>query len=659
MKRYSAAVLLAMLVIANVAHGQVWLQSGASGGDNSASNYGASVSIQTIYQNISDGSLGFWIGENLANDAFVQVGYEIVNQSAYYPTYCSPSSCSGKTYINAGVPTWFWEYFPSGSDESTFYGGIGGDGTARNNGTFNTYAFKSNGNTWNFYFDNKQIGSANLGTSSSGQNAPSIIAEVAQTQTDSFVMKVVRFKDATFYNGNSFVQIPSAYSQIGYGIGSEKTLPNVYGVQEVDHNVNYFEVGSGLPTQSETMLWQLGYSLAIVSQYANLTGSGNYSAYVPVTLHAPSAINTSAHVREILVGWKGIGIGSYTGNATNATVIMDGNITETALWQRQYYLNVNDQYNDTSGAGWYNANSTATLRVENTPINISNGTRLAFEGWGNGTHTNPTRVLMDAPRSIAVQWGTQYFIAAYSSYGNTTGTGWYDQNSRANLSIKGIYAPTGDLSRLAFTGWSNGNSSAKTFVVADRPMTISAQFGQQYMVRFVAEDAYGNSINVEYYNISGNKIVNDSLFLFANKKYNVEYMYYKNTIVAMNYALDVNAPETIGIKTPVYDVVISTMSVFRTPVNATVNATFKNGTKVVMYTGKNGHLALQDIPYGYVKGYVKYFGLTESINTVEGSDAYLTLITPSLIAAILAGIAIIALAFRSLNARYRTVKYTQ
>lgn len=645
MRKYSF-FLLVMLMFANMAYAQSWLQSGAMGGSDSRFNQGASTAIQSVYQNINNGSLGFWIGEDLDNGAFIQAGYEIVNQSALYPTDCRPAGCSGSVYIEAGVPTWFWEYFPAGYTGSNFYGGIGTNASAGANGTFNTYSFKYTGSAWNFYFNNEQIGSADLGTSSSGQNMPSAIAEIASAVDNRFVMKVVQFKDVAFYNGYNFVQLPNAYSSIGYGVGSDKTLQNVYGVKEVDHNVNYFEVGSGLPLQSGELLWQPGYSIDIVSQYGNITGSGNYSAYTPVTLRAPRIINLSSSIREVFVGWKGAGIGAYTGNQSTTTVITDDNIEETTLWQRQYYLNVNGTYNSISGAGWYNASSTATLRVTNSIVNISDGTRLVFEGWNGGPSANSIMVLMNAPINMTVNWGRQYFVNVTTQYGYGTGIGWYNQNSTANLSITESFVKMSNESRIAFVEWSNGASNKSVQVLVNGPITLNAQFARQYLVHLVAEDAYGAAIgNVTYYNISS-KISNDSVFLFSNKKYNIEYIYYKNTTITTDYSFEANSSGTISVNVPVYNVAISARSMFGTPINATVDAKFKNGTDSVLYTGTNGTLVLHDVPYGYVTGYVKYIGLGQSINLSRGSNAYLTFVTPSLMIAILVGIVIIVLVSR-------------
>lgn len=296
MKRLSA-FLLALALAANMASAQVWLQSGASGGMDSAYNYGASAAIQTVYQNISTGSLGFWVGENLDNGAFAQVGYEIINQSGYYSTYCSSNGCSGNTYLQAGTPTWFWEYFLANQNQNNFYGGIGRNASAGMNGVFNTYSFSSNGSVWSFFMNGQALGSFNLGTAYSGHNPPSALAEIANTNSNNFVMKTVAFKNVAFYNGAKYLPLATGYSSLGYGKGSARNVQNTYGVAEVTPNVDYFNVGSGLPTMSGALLWQVGYSLSVSSQYGNITGSGNYIAFTPVSIRAPGAVNISNSIR--------------------------------------------------------------------------------------------------------------------------------------------------------------------------------------------------------------------------------------------------------------------------------------------------------------------------------------------------------------------------
>ena len=66
------AAILIFYFAANIASAQYWFQTGVRGSDNASFNSGASVLIQTVKpQNISYGSFGYWIGENLNNGAFL------------------------------------------------------------------------------------------------------------------------------------------------------------------------------------------------------------------------------------------------------------------------------------------------------------------------------------------------------------------------------------------------------------------------------------------------------------------------------------------------------------------------------------------------------------------------------------------------------------
>src|SRR5271155_3128494 len=174
---YTTLAIIVLLILTNTASAQYWFQTGVRGADSAAYNNGAGVTIQTIYQHATNGSLGFWVGENLANGAFIQVGYEVTNATGYYSSSCTNMTRS--VFLNADTPTWFWEYFSPNTNNNTFCGGIGPNGSAGINGSFHNYYFKSNGDVWSAYIDNKFIGSVNLGTSTSGPNPPSAFAEYA------------------------------------------------------------------------------------------------------------------------------------------------------------------------------------------------------------------------------------------------------------------------------------------------------------------------------------------------------------------------------------------------------------------------------------------------------------------------------------------------
>jgi len=210
-----------------------WFQFGIKSGSSASFNNGARVEIQTIVpQNITNGSLVFWVGETLSNGAFLQVGYTINNK------------------VDPRNAEWFYEYFPSNAQGSFLFhgnysGAIGPDGSAGANGTFHTYGFYSIGNTWYFTFDGKVIGNVVLGTNNSGINAPEAIGELDEVNTNNIYIKDVIFSNLSVYKYGLWLPVSSGYTYIGYGQGSNRLLKNPYKVMELNNSVNYFAVGSG------------------------------------------------------------------------------------------------------------------------------------------------------------------------------------------------------------------------------------------------------------------------------------------------------------------------------------------------------------------------------------------------------------------------------
>ncbi len=631
--------LLLFAIASSTASAQYWFQTGARGSDSAAFNSGASVAINTVYQNVTYGSLGFWVGETLENGAFVQIGYEITNQSGEYPTNCSPSGCTNNTYIQAGVPTWFWEYFPAGYNGGNFYGGIGPNASAGANGSFNTYSFKSSGNTWNFYFNGQLVGSTDLGTSSSGANPPVAFGEYAGAESNTTPIEKVTFRNLEFYNGNSFLLVPEAYSYIGYGKGSETLLSNMYGISEVNNRVDYFEVGSSLPLLNHTTLWKLGYTLKISSQYGNLTGeNGNYSADLPVEISAPQYVYISNGTREAFEGWAGSGMGSYTGSNENATIFMYDNITERALWQTQYLVSISNGNGVATGSGWYDAGSAAHVSAGAAYVNTGAGSRIKFEGWSNGLSSMNLTVNVAGPIELSPIWQQQYLVNASSTYGSVKGGGWYNSGATATLSLSVVNISEGSSEKIGFYSWSNGSNEEPLTFAVSKPVFITAFYKPMYLTELVPVDAYNASLSGVAYNINGNNYSTNYIYMFAGRQYSIAYAVYKGAVMGINKQIAVSSPESATVKLPVYDVRISTKSLFGTPANAKLELAFKNGTHIETTTGANGTLMLYDVPYGYVNGSVYEMGVPMHIKTEFGSGVQLTVLTPLAIEVIAIGI---------------------
>jgi len=216
-----------------------WFQVGAIGDSRIYKSVGASVMIRTVYDKVNNDAHSYWVGSILANGAFVQVGYYngLTTTNQYY-------CCA-----------WFYEFFPVGNTNSPPI--IGPAGSAGPIGSWHTYTMNFTGSgVWSFYMDNQFLGSSPtqgqhnyLGSSDidSGSHPPAVLAEVAQTTSNTDVIGPAEFKNFMYEtNPGAWALVPVGKVHIGYGATSSMSLPNPYSATEVFGQQNDFLTGSDM-----------------------------------------------------------------------------------------------------------------------------------------------------------------------------------------------------------------------------------------------------------------------------------------------------------------------------------------------------------------------------------------------------------------------------
>ena len=630
-RKAAISFVFASTMLIGITYANYWFQFGARGGISSEFNNGTSVSIETVFpQNFTNGSPAFWVGEDLANGAFLQTGYLIANQTGSYPSSCSQSFGCGKYQtLKAGQEEWFYEYFPQGYNGGQFFGRIGPAGSAGSNGVFNTYGFYYNSSSggWNFVFDGNIIGNVSIGSEGSGPRSPVAFGEIANASGNATIINPVTMKNLSVYKNGRFSPVAEGYAYIGYGSGSLQNVPVPYGVMELDNRVNYFQIGSGLPKPSNgTRIWSFGYNLSLKSAYGNFAGIREYLAYSREVISVPRILNLSNNTIAVFTGWQGSGYGSYTGPDNTTAIVIDSNVSETALWQIKYYLNVSTQYGAVSGDGWYDANSTIPYGIDSNTVYVNNATREIFSGWSNGNTKENGSIFMNSPKAVSAEWTGQYHVNVSSEYGNTTGNGWYFSGSYDTISVSPVNFGRENSSRYAFYAWSNGeeNSSFKMHVTG--PESLVAQYKKQYLHHFVGVDEYGKRIEAgKFY--AGNQVINATNWLFAGKTYNITKAYYAGVWLPVSSNATIGTGNTTDVVLPVYDVEVYTRDIFGNPVNVTADIQFYNNTFEKVSGGSDGLIKISDVPYGEVNGTVENFLIPYRFSTGYGQPAYITMIT--------------------------------
>ena len=223
------------------------------------------------------------------------------------------------------------------------------------------------------------------------------------------------------------------------------------------------------------------YLLTVNSNGGTTTLSAWYSPNSTVTVTASNPSNVTANTsRYLFDSWSG----DVSSNSTDVTVTMTKPLTLQANWIKQYYLAIISSAGFSTGEGWYNAGTVATIGIEST-VQYQNETRVVFNGWNSTSlGDEPTaRIAVNAPIRILAAWRKQYLVTVNSEYGIASGGGWYDLGSSAQASVPTEVDYTNGTRRV-FVGWSGNYTGASNNVALaiDAPKTLNAQWKTQYLI---------------------------------------------------------------------------------------------------------------------------------------------------------------------------------
>ena len=142
---------------------------------------------------------------------------------------------------------------------------------------------------------------------------------------------------------------------------------------------------------------------------ASATGEGWYLPTESVSVGSvPASISGGEGARYVLQQWT-IDDVSVSGNSVQ--VMMDLPHTVVAHYKTEYMLTVSSDYGIADGAGWYDAENSATFSVT-SPVDTSYGVKQVFERWTGDTQSSSATatITMDSPHTVRAIWRTDSTI---------------------------------------------------------------------------------------------------------------------------------------------------------------------------------------------------------------------------------------------------------
>jgi hypothetical protein len=238
---------------------------------------------------------------------------------------------------------------------------------------------------------------------------------------------------------------------------------------------------SGLPPFYETKVYVNDTFVDHLTGGDSITIGFNQSTKVSVEPYLPSGYPYQPWPSHGMhVGFEGVSFACYPDSK-----IFNSNTTFTFQYRPLYFLLVTSAHGSARGTGWHLAGMWAPITVME-PDEDSGDTKYSFDHWSGGLFRGDSSeasnaVLMDGPKTITANWNNQHYLSLDSEYGRPTGSGWYDEDSTAEISVETPLEIEPD-SRVVFVEWTGDHdgSEPRSSVFIDRPKRITANWNKQY-----------------------------------------------------------------------------------------------------------------------------------------------------------------------------------
>jgi hypothetical protein len=158
-------------------------------------------------------------------------------------------------------------------------------------------------------------------------------------------------------------------------------------------------------------------------------------------------------------------------------------VSVVAVYDTYYYVSVSTPVGRASGEGWYAANSTATVAVADTVVELPNGTRYVFAGWrGSLNSSSPSvQLKVDSPKVLTALWVREYYVSASPPLSGCSG--WYKEGTPLSCEVpEVIQYGNGSRDVLREVYLNSKPAGRKPQLAVKGPLEVRAEYVRQYLV---------------------------------------------------------------------------------------------------------------------------------------------------------------------------------
>jgi hypothetical protein len=284
---------------------------------------------------------------------------------------------------------------------------------------------------------------------------------------------ISQVSDTIMITGSTFKNAGHSLDQyfLQLNKNGEVSFNETYGTEVYDKGINthfvgesYYLIGSSGSRNTDFSITKINletYTLNVNTDVGQAYGSGQY--YVGATPYLEieeETVYNGDRIRYLFTGWSSTSNNGYNGNENPTKLTISNDITQTAKWQKQYYVQILGQGENEiiDPSGWYDEGSKLDFSI---PI-LEGYSFSGWEGTGSGSYSGISRkasISVNGPIDQAPIYDNipVFDLILNSEFGVPVGSGAYYENSWVDFSINSsiIYIEEGV--RYLFDGWNSAS----------------------------------------------------------------------------------------------------------------------------------------------------------------------------------------------------------
>ena len=201
--------------------------------------------------------------------------------------------------------------------------------------------------------------------------------------------------------------------------------------------------------------------------------------------------------RQIFEHWEG----NLIDASPRVDIIIEGPRGIKAVWETEFFLELNDGGGKLSrSSSWVREGEVISISALSPTLIRENEHRLVFTRW-NGIDSDSQEIIlaMDKPKTIGVEWVSQYFISIDGNGLKVDAiSDWYTEGSQLEISAEEFTTVQHQRERFRFISWSGSieSSDRQLRLTVDSSEKIMTETVTQYYLQILSEQGIfllGNS----------------------------------------------------------------------------------------------------------------------------------------------------------------------